>query len=175
MELEVERHKVIHVPFRSWCPACVSGKARGRLHKRRHEDEPKRVSEVVFDYAFLGSEGGEPTILVLVARDRRTQMIFAHVVPRKGLSHEHGAKELEADIKKPGYREVLLNCDGEPALKCVQEEVMLVAQMYPTPTDFGSEHFRKLARDLRSNHTGLDQSSSSGRSASFQRRRFCPA
>lgn len=55
------------------------------LHKRMEEyeeDEPKRVPEVVFDYTFLGSAAA-----VLMARDRRTQMLFAHVVPRKGLSH----------------------------------------------------------------------------------------
>lgn len=78
---------------------------------------------MVFDYAFLGSAGEELTIPVLVARDRRTQMLFAHVVPARGLSHEHGAKELELDIQKLGYSEGLLKCDGEPALESVQEEV----------------------------------------------------
>lgn len=38
--------------------------------------------EIVVDYPFLGSEHGENTITVLVARDGRTQMLFARVVPR---------------------------------------------------------------------------------------------
>lgn len=60
--------------------ACVSGKARDRLHKRGEEEhELKRVPEVVFDYAFLGSEVDGSTILLMVARDRRKLMIFAHV------------------------------------------------------------------------------------------------
>ena len=43
------------------------------------------MPEIVFDFNFLGSEG-EETIAVQVARDRRTRMIFAHVVPEKGFS-----------------------------------------------------------------------------------------
>lgn len=113
---EVEKHNVTHMPFRSWCPACVAGRARDRLHKRMDGDEVKRVPEIVCDYAFLGSAGDEVTILVLVARDRRTQMIF-------GLSHEHSARELEMGIRKLGYYEVVLKCGSEPALKSVQEEV----------------------------------------------------
>lgn len=59
-------------------------------------------------------------------------MLFAHVVPRKGLSHEHSAKELELGTKKSGYCEVRLNCDGEPVLKSVQEEVRRRLREEPT-------------------------------------------
>ena len=45
------------------------------------------------------------------------------MVPRKGLASEHSAKVLQEDLKKLGYGTVLLKCDGEPALKAVQEEV----------------------------------------------------
>ena len=77
---------------------------------------------MVFDYCFLGSEG-EDTVASQVTRDRRTRMIFAHVVPKKGFSHEHGATELIKDIAKLGYNEIILKCDGEPALKTIEEEV----------------------------------------------------
>ena len=50
-------------------------------------------------------------------------MIFAHVVPKKGFSHEHGATELIKDIAKLGYNEIILKCFVEPALKTIQEEV----------------------------------------------------
>ena len=50
-------------------------------------------------------------------------MIFANVVPRKGMIHEHGAKSMVEDIAKLGYNEIILKCDGEPALKNVQAEV----------------------------------------------------
>ena len=121
-EAEVERHNVTHMPFRSWCPACVEGKARDKHHHKAEAQGEKEVPEIVFDYCFLGSEG-EETIAIQVARDRRTRMIFAHVVPKKGFSHEHGAAELIKDIAKLGYNEIILKCDGEPAMKTIQEEV----------------------------------------------------
>ena len=36
---------------------------------------------------------------------------------------DHGVTQLLADLKLLGYSEVILKCDGEPALKAVQEEV----------------------------------------------------
>ena len=82
----------------------------------------KEVPEIVFDHCFFGSEG-EDTVAIQVTGDRRTRMIFAHVVPKKGFSHEHGATELIKDIAKPGYNEIILKCDGEPSLKTIQEEI----------------------------------------------------
>ena len=119
---EIDAHNITHLPYRAWCPACVAGKARDRLHKAfAYED--KGIPEVVFDYCFLGAEGEEETTAIQVAKDRRTRMIFAHMVPRKGLTHMHGAIEMVKDIEKLGYKEVILKSDNEPALRSVQEEV----------------------------------------------------
>ena len=100
----------------------MEGKAREKHHQKIEFQVDKEVPEIVFDYCFLGSEG-EDTVAIQVTRDRRTRMIFAHVVPKKGFSHEHGATELIKDIAKLGYNEIILKCDGEPALKTIQEEV----------------------------------------------------
>ena len=120
---EIEEHNVTHMPFRSWCPHCVAGKAQERPHKKQERQSEKQIPEIVFDYGFLGGKDDEETLAVQVARDRRTQMLFAHVVPRKGMIHEHGAVAMVKDIEKLGYKEVILKCDGEPAMKSVQEEV----------------------------------------------------
>ena len=45
---------------------------------------------------------------IQVAMDRKTRMIFAHMIPRKGLVSLHGAEEMIKDIAKLGYREVVL-------------------------------------------------------------------
>lgn len=63
------------------------------------------------------------TLAVVVIRGRRTQMLFAHVVPRKGLAHEHGPQEPLQGLQKLGYHEVILRGDVEPALRSVQEVV----------------------------------------------------
>ena len=99
---EIEEHNVTHLPFRSWCPHCVSGKAQDRHHRRRENTDEKQIPEIVFDYVFMASAEDEETIPVQVARDRRTQMLFAHVVPRKGMISQHGADAMERDIEKLG-------------------------------------------------------------------------
>ena len=67
----------------------------------------------MFDYGFLGGMDDEETLAVQVARDRKTQMLFAHVVPRKGMMCIHGAEEMEKDIDKLGHKEIILKSDGE--------------------------------------------------------------
>ena len=81
---ELEDHSITHLPFRSWCPHCVSGKAQDRPHRMKKEDQmEKQIPEIVFDYGFFGGREDEETLAVQVARDRKTQMIFANVVPRR--------------------------------------------------------------------------------------------
>ena len=45
---EVEDHNVTHLPFRSWCLHCVSGKAQDRPHKRSENQNEKQIPEIVF-------------------------------------------------------------------------------------------------------------------------------
>ena len=55
---ELEEHNTTHLPFRSWCPHCVAGKAQDRPHKRQKGAQmDKQLPEVVFDYGFFGGEG----------------------------------------------------------------------------------------------------------------------
>ena len=122
-EKEVEEHNVTHLPFRTWCPHCVAGKAQDRPHREVKDQDEKQVPEIVFDYGFLGGKEDAETLAVQVARDRRTKMLFANVVPRKGMVNEHGAQAMLADLDKLGYKDIILKCDGEPAMKSVQEEV----------------------------------------------------
>ena len=105
--LRLEKSNIIlHMPYRSWCPSCVSGKVKDRQHRKQDDQSEKSVTEVVFDYDFGGTGvEGEETVAIQVARDRRSHMLFAHVVPRKGMNHEHGAKAMAADLDKLGYGE----------------------------------------------------------------------
>ena len=118
---EVAKHNITHMPFRAWCAACVGGKAKDRLH-HSVDGGNKEVPQVVFDY-MMGGEGDSETAAIQVTKDRRSRMIFAHVVPRKGMIHAHGAAEMLKDMEKLGYHEVILKSDGEPALKAIQKEV----------------------------------------------------
>ena len=100
----------------------MSGRSRDRPHKRVTTRDGG-VPCVVFDYGFLGGVGDEQTLAVQIARDVETRMLFAHVVPRKGLVASHGTVQLVKDIERLGHKKLCLKSDGEPALVAIQEEV----------------------------------------------------
>ncbi len=53
----------------------------------------------------------------LVGRDSRSHIIFAHVIPRKGISHgSWNFERVNEDIKKLAYRRLILKNDKEPAI-----------------------------------------------------------
>ena len=89
---EKEEHFVSHFPFRAWCEHCVRGKAKAMKHVRvAHSEE--QVPVICVDYCFMNSK--DDTVItedtqskhspVLVVRDRWTRMVFAHVLPYKGV------------------------------------------------------------------------------------------
>ena len=50
---EMEEHMLTHIPYRSWCPHCVRGKARAKYHKgAKNEDHIPVVSA---DYMYMES------------------------------------------------------------------------------------------------------------------------
>ena len=50
---EVDRHMATHIPYRSWCEFCVSGKSKNIAHKLKKSEE-ETVPKVSIDYAFMG-------------------------------------------------------------------------------------------------------------------------
>ena len=62
-------------------------------------DYSEGVPQIVMDYCFMKGDEDEDTVAIQVAKDRRTRMVFAHVIPRKGLASKHGANELLKDIE----------------------------------------------------------------------------
>ena len=44
----------------------------------------------------------EETVAIQVAKDRRTRMIFAHMVSKKEMTHEFGAEAMIEDLEKLG-------------------------------------------------------------------------
>ena len=101
----------------------AAGRARDRPHQHGSAPETNDVPEIAFDHAFIRSSDEDENLAILVVKDRRTRLVFSHVVPRKGVVHDHSATQLLADLRLLGYNEVILKCDEEPALKAVQGEV----------------------------------------------------
>ena len=106
---EVNMHNLTHIPFRSWCPFCVAGKAKDNPHNRV-EDQEAGVNIIDMDYMFLNSNEPDNVIAaddeeaeeepeeevarsnsdnmpVLVYYDRRHKYIFARVCLEKEHIH----------------------------------------------------------------------------------------
>ena len=124
-----------HMPFRSWCPYCVAGKAVISGHHRKHAG-PGSVPVISIDYAFMGNgqvneEGmsatvhhvaGEGQNPIIVVEDDTPQVVSAHMVPRKG-NDEHAVNRIAQDIKRLGYRKIFFKRDQAPAILALNEEV----------------------------------------------------
>ena len=90
---EVDSHMITHLPYRSWCPHCVRGKSKGKPHHKAVSEE-KSIPTVALDYMFMHesqNEHEEKGMPIIVAKDlldnkHGTGMIFARVVPQKGVN-----------------------------------------------------------------------------------------
>ena len=107
-QAEIEEHNLTRLPYRSWCPACIAGKARDRAHRLTESHHDEGVPRIVVDYCFVQGEEDEETVAIQVAKDRSARVLGAHVVPRKGLASQRGAHELLKDIETLGYGELIL-------------------------------------------------------------------
>ena len=54
---EVEEHMNTHLPYRSWCPHCVRGKARGGMHVSVKDKDGNEIPVISIDYMFFVKEG----------------------------------------------------------------------------------------------------------------------
>ena len=78
---EWRQHRFTHLPYRSWCPDCVAGKAVDDAHRRREAPDPSLALELHFDDCFLRSRPGEEPAKTVVGKERASQGLVAHVVP----------------------------------------------------------------------------------------------
>ncbi len=101
---ELEDHRIDHVPYRSWCPECVAGRATGEQHRARRGS--RAVPVFAFDYLFITkskkvvrsmTKGDEAMVKIIVATDSRGKAIFAHTVDVKGPGEDRYAVERLAE------------------------------------------------------------------------------
>ena len=137
---EVEEHKITHTPYRSWCRECVMGRGCGRHHCRR-TDRARDVPRIGIDYWYLTAHGfqkrkeleypetpeGEKAVeeartkgiltKCLVLRCHETKVVFAHVVPCKGIDEDRYVVDVvTSDVAWLGHARLILKSDNEVSL-----------------------------------------------------------
>ena len=94
---ELQKHRISHIPYRSWCPDCVEAFARENAH-RATDPTLRDFPLISVDYFFLSSKGvitrdetdsqwetpADDTMRVLAGMCSSTKVLFAHAVPQKG-------------------------------------------------------------------------------------------
>ena len=124
---EVDVHNRTHLPYRSWCPHCVKGKARRRNHRRRRRSVKDSIPVISLDYMWMkGKKGdgqddvkGSP---ILVAHCRETKVTWSRVLLKKGVD-PYSIKVLTDMVLFTGHKRVILKSDGESSITALKNAV----------------------------------------------------
>ena len=122
---QLDDHRVDHLPFRSWCPECVAGRATGEQHVARKDQ--KQITTFSMDYLYCTKsrvskkedleDGEDVEMKVLVAKDSKSKTIFAHSVVAKGADEDgYVVSRMVEDIAWLGHKQIILKSDNEPAI-----------------------------------------------------------
>ena len=127
----IDAHMVSHLPFRTWCQACVRGRGRSIQHRQVAERHARELAGenppyhlVSLDYSFLGDDSARAQDHpILVIRHRNSLAVWAHCVDSKGKDDFAVACVLRA-LKMIGCKRLMLKSDNEPAIKALTAEVI---------------------------------------------------
>ena len=125
-----ERHNLTHLPYADWCEECVRCRGRNDAHrtiKRKTEMGPDGIPTISMDFAFLGQEGADKSMPMIVLRDNKSKMTFSHGLEGKAVNGEdYGMYVTHAslrDIDFLGYKKVIIKSDQENAIKSLQDRL----------------------------------------------------
>ncbi len=128
----IERHFATHLPYRNWCPVCVKAKAIEDAHRRGanklDEDDKGAIPVMIMDYSSLNEEiqqveESAAKLKTMVMKDDVTGNVFQHKIETKGTGDEWLLKKMCKDAEELGRRDMVLKCDGEPAIVAVQSRI----------------------------------------------------
>ena len=130
---DVNAHFAMHLPYRSWCPACVKAKLREDGHYRVKQDKKQDGLPIVsMDYQDMNEESKKQQ-KVIIGKDEVSGSTFGHYVLCKGVGDEWAAKQIVKDIQELGYGDIILKTDGDPAIVALQNKMQSMRQAKTVP------------------------------------------
>ena len=119
----IQAHAATHLPYRSWCAECVSGRRDNVPHKAVGA-EALEVPEVCMDYAFVRRTDETDCCTLLIMRDRSSRALRAWVVPSKGVEMEDTVLRAVEGVMQMGYSgKISLKGDNEPAILALRAAI----------------------------------------------------
>ena len=114
----IAAREVSHLPYRSWCRACVAGRGRACQHKASTQESTAPV--VSMDYLYFNERSDGSGLPTVVLRDRRSKAIFSHLLPCKGTTGStHPERPVLKNLTFLGYKKLVLKNDQEPVIKAL--------------------------------------------------------
>ena len=123
---ELEEHLPLHIPYKAWCPICVSGEGIHNQARKTVEGEGDRLGVTIsFDYCFLTSEGEadeDPKILIM--HDDKLETLWALGVQQKGVTIEVVTWIMQK-LEEAGYKgvDLTLKTDQEESIMALKRAV----------------------------------------------------
>ena len=160
-----EEHNLTHLPFRSWCRACLLGRARDAPSRKvKSQFAEPILPRVRMDYCFLtedvnresGEHGEEEaekartSITVAVMQESLSKSVWAYAVESKGSMEEWMVQQACEDLETVGLKNerFVLKSDQEPAMVDVLKEIQKSRKC-----DYGSALHSSRVGDSDSNGT----------------------
>ena len=111
-KLEIEDHEKLHLPFRTWCSACVKGRGVASPHSSICRDDPA-APEIFLDYCFPRAK-----VTILGIKHGPSGATASMLVSKKGGSIAWVSKHIKNLIDYEwGMTKIIMKSDGEPAIK----------------------------------------------------------
>ena len=126
---ERAEHELTHMPFRSWCPACVANKGRADNHPK----QTSKMPVVQFDFCYFKTAGEQTVTPILTGIDVETGMAMATVVSDKQQDFQYHVQCIQSFLMECGRVQAVLN---STILQSDQEE-HLVALLRTTAAKMG--------------------------------------
>ena len=150
----IAAHEVSHLPYRSWCRACVAG--RGRAFQHKASTHESTVPVVSMDYLYFNERADGSGLPTVVLRDRRSKAIFSHLLPcKRTTGSTHPERAILKDLNFLGYKKLVLKNDQEPAIKALAVAVRngFSGEIVPEESPKGDAHGQSNGEAERSVQT----------------------
>eukprot|EP00435_Cladocopium_sp_Y103_P034158 s1161_g8.t1 len=102
-----------HAVFRNWCEHCLQATGYSQKHTKKDHSQDM-IPTISMDYFYMNEEPNARPHLVAI--DRKTGMMMATALEKKGVGDATGRKLLTRFLELLGYKEVVLKSDGEHPL-----------------------------------------------------------
>ena len=117
---ERELHNMTHIPFQPWCVVCQEAKGRASQHKKQKAST--KTSKIQLDYAYIRQPQDKEPTTILTWVESLTGLAGSLMTTKKGITQPQ-LDAVVTFIKRQGFAQSTLQCDGEPALVKLVEEI----------------------------------------------------